>query len=168
MKPPYTFGYRNLLFGATPDDVWAVYRVQTTSYAGLGRSDKQDVLSSLASFAYGIESDFSLLRVGRPWSVAAYTMGVQATTDLRRLRREELDAHLDAQRAKLAERESQVPEVYVSVRLPRERGSLGTELHAFPPIAAARTAGRTIPRPPPARKSPSDPSRHRRRRVAGR
>lgn len=138
MKPPYTFGYRNLLFGATPDDVWAVYRVQMSSYAGLGRADKQAVLSSLASFAYGIEADFTLLRVGRPWSLNAYTMGVQATTDLRRMRREELDAHLDAQRAALSERQSQVPEVYISVRLPRERAQLGSDLRSLRPVAAVR------------------------------
>ena len=82
MKPPYTFGYRNLLFGASAEDVWAVYRIQTASYAGLGRADKLELLGALASFAYGIEADFSLLRVSRPWSVSTYTMGVQAITDV--------------------------------------------------------------------------------------
>ncbi len=136
MNAPYRFAYRNLLFGAGPDDVWAVYRVQTQAYAGLTRADKHDVLSSLASFAYGIEADFSLLRVGRPWSVDSYTLGVQATTDLRGVHREELDEYLAAQRDALRSRDSHVPEVYVSVRMPSERASL--DLKGVPSIAGAR------------------------------
>ena len=75
VRQPITFAHRNLVFGADLDDVWALYRLETRSYAGLTRSEKGELLSQLAAFAYTVEADFSLLRVTRPWSVAGYRAG---------------------------------------------------------------------------------------------
>lgn len=123
MKQPISFAYRNIVFGESVTDAWAVYRLQMTSYAGLTATAKGAVLARLASFAHGIGADFSLLRVARPWSVENYAIGVQTTTDVRHVRREPLDRYLVRQQRQLQARSAQTPEVYVSVRLPRERPS---------------------------------------------
>ena len=117
MRQPITFAHRNLVFGADVDDVWALYRVETRSYAGLTRSEKGELLSQLAAFAYTIEADFSLLRVTRSWSVEGYRAGVEATTDSRHAHRELLGGYLSSHAAALADRATQRPEVYVSIRL---------------------------------------------------
>ena len=43
MKPPLTFGWRNLVFGHSTADAWAVFRVQPQSYSGLSAADKVQV-----------------------------------------------------------------------------------------------------------------------------
>lgn len=118
MRQPITFIYRNLVFGgAGRDDVWAVYRLATRSYAGLSRSGKIELLSLISSFAYTVETDFSLLRVSRPWSVDRYMIAAEAATDVRHVERGLLASHLRAQRDQLSEHAVQMPEVYLSLRL---------------------------------------------------
>ncbi|HET6449046.1 MAG TPA: ATP-binding protein [Conexibacter sp.] len=117
MRPPITFVHGNLVFGEQLEDVWAVYRLETRSYAGMTNGQKRELLSQLAAFAYAIEADFTILRVTRPWSVEQYEAGVRATVDPRHVRDAELDAHLATHCQALASRRSHQPEVYVSVRL---------------------------------------------------
>ena len=81
MRQPITFAYRNLVFGSDRDDVWALYRIRTTSYDGLGDAAKKELLYDLASFAYAIETDFQLLRVTRQWSIDQYEHAASATLD---------------------------------------------------------------------------------------
>jgi hypothetical protein len=138
MRQPITFIYRNLVFGGSGrDDVWAVYRLGTHSYAGKTRAQKVELLSLIASFAYSIEADFSVLRVSRPWSVLRYALDAEAAADYRHVHREEFAAHLHAQRDRLADHAVQMPEVYLSVRLGGRR-SLGAEVAAVPAVAALR------------------------------
>ena len=80
MRQPLRFAYRNLVFARDVADAWALYRLATRSYDGLTRAEKRELLSELAAFAYGIEADFSVLRVTRPWSVDAYIAGAELTT----------------------------------------------------------------------------------------
>ena len=121
MKPPISFMYRNLVFGGSVDDVWAVYRLETRSYAGLTASGKRELLSLIGSCAYALEADFSLLRVSRPWSVDHYVEGVEATVDRRHVHRAALDAYLESQRQDLGARSAATPEVYLSVRMSASR-----------------------------------------------
>jgi hypothetical protein len=121
MRQPITFVYRNLVFCDGLDDVWAVYRLPMRSYAGLTTTGKRDVLSQLAALGYGLETDFSLLRVARPWDVRQYLMGVLTTSDVKHKRRQLLDAYLDRHREELGDRTAHTPEVYVSVRLAHAR-----------------------------------------------
>jgi hypothetical protein len=123
MKQPIRFVYANLVFGESLEDVWAVFRLSTRSYAGLTVSAKRELLSLIAGCAYSLEADFSILRVARPWSVDNYVMGVEASADLRHVHRDELSAYLRGQREELDLRSSHTPEVYLSVRLPGERTS---------------------------------------------
>jgi hypothetical protein len=117
VRQPITFMYRNLVFGAEPKDVWAVYRLPTQSYAGLTVAGKQEMLSLMATLAYGLEADFTLQRVARPWDVDNYMLAVEATTDARHVQREALTEYLGRQREALRSAESHLPEVYLSVRL---------------------------------------------------
>ncbi|MBS1882382.1 MAG: ATP-binding protein [Actinobacteria bacterium] len=120
MRAPISFAYRNLVFGEGPGDAWAVFRLPMQSYAGLSRSGKRELLAAVASMAFGLEADFTLLRVSRPWTVEDYERGVRSLVDRRHALREELDDYLATQRVLLGERGARVPEVYVSVRLPGE------------------------------------------------
>jgi AAA-like domain len=136
MRPPITFMYRNIVFGSSVDDAWAVYRLQMRSYAGLTSSGKRELLSLIGSCAYALEADFSLLRVSRPWSVEHYVAGVEAVVDHRHAHREQLDDYLDAQRDDLGWRAAATAEVYLSVRL----GSTARRSPFVPFVAAAKRA----------------------------
>jgi hypothetical protein len=139
VRPPISFVYRNLVFGDHVDDVWAVYRVATRSYAGLTRADKREHLALLASFASAIECDFTLLRVARPWSLDQYLAGVEAVSDPRHVRRQLMDEQLQAQREWLGDRVSNRPEVYVCVRIGKPE-SMVAELARVPGVQALRRA----------------------------
>ena len=117
MKQPIRFIYRNLVFGSSWDDCWAVYRLSTYSYAGLTKAGKRELFSLISAFAYTLEADFTLLRVARPWSLTEYAAGVEATADERHVDRQALGEYLDMQRELLDARGSQTPEIYVSVRI---------------------------------------------------
>jgi AAA domain-containing protein len=123
MRQPLTFAYRNLVFGRGADDVWALYRLGTVSYDGLPDAQKRELLYDLASFAYGLEADFQLLRVTRQWSVDEYLRSAALTLDGRHGDREQWKAHLGEHREQLAGREIAEPEVYLSVQLGRAANS---------------------------------------------
>lgn len=134
MNAPISFIYRNVVFGSRSDDAWAVYRLATRSYAGLTTSAKIEMLSLLASLAYGLEADFTLLRVARPWTIDGYVAGVRSAVDPRHVRAEALDAYLDGQRSALGRRQSHTPEVYVSVPLGGRRTGERRRLAALPGV----------------------------------
>jgi hypothetical protein len=138
VRQPITFAYGNLVFGEGPGDAWAVYRLHTRSYAGLTRSAKRELLSTVASLVYALEADFSLLRVARPWSVDTYAHGVETTIDPRNVRREALDQYLARQEEGLGERGSHTPEVYLSVKLPNLKRSLASDLGGISSIEPLR------------------------------
>jgi hypothetical protein len=117
MRQPIAFIYRNLVFRHRLEDVWAVYRLATRSYAGLPAAGKREVLSELAALAYALEADFSLLRVARPWDIETYVRGVLAGCDVRHARGQLLEEYLARHRQSLGDRASHTPEVYLSVRL---------------------------------------------------
>lgn len=117
MRSPLRFVYRNLLFATKLDDVWALYRLAVRSYDGLPAADKRELLAELASFAYGIEADFQLLRVARPWSADAYARAADLTLDSRHGHAAEFRSYVENHRAALAGRQTAQPEVYLSIRL---------------------------------------------------
>ena len=120
MRQPLSFAQRNLVFGRDMDDAWALYRLETVSYAGKTRAEKRELLSQIAALAYTIESDFTLLRVARPWSVKRYRAGCEASSS-RHAHRELLARYLDVHERALSGAGAQRPEVYLSVCLSGER-----------------------------------------------
>jgi hypothetical protein len=131
MKAPLTFARGNLLFGSGPDDAWALYRVATTAYAGLGLAAKRDVLGAIAGFAFSVEADFQLLRVTRPWSPQSYREAARAGADLRHSDGERLDAYLAQHEAYLDGRRACRPELFVAVALQRATANSGHGLRGW-------------------------------------
>ena len=123
MRQPITFTWGNVVFGRDVDDVWAVYRVTTQSYGGLTTAAKRELLA-LAGFAFSAETDFQLLRVTRPWSVASYIDAAVSTADTRFAHDDRLRDHLQRHEAELSARPVARVEVYLSVRLRSERSPL--------------------------------------------
>lgn len=138
LKQPITFIYRNVVFCDGVDDAWAVYRLPMQAYAGLSVADKRQLLSRLAALTRGLEADFSLLRVSRPWDVEHYVLGVLTATDVRHVQREPLNRYLGAQRDELSGRSSHVPELYLSVRLEGGRTLSPRTFRSLPPLRALR------------------------------
>lgn len=124
MKRPLSFAWGNLVFGSDLDDVWALYRVATESYAGLSTAAKRDLLAAVAGFAFSIAADFQLLRVSRPWSADAYRSASRDLADPRFAHIETLDAYLEVHQENLADRRVARPEVFVAVALPRVDAAL--------------------------------------------
>jgi len=122
VRQPLRFAYANLVFASDPKDAWALYRIATRSYDGLTRAEKRELLSELAAFAYGIEADFSLLRVTRPWSADAYAAAAELTLDGRHGQPELWRGYLESHRHLLAGREAANPEVYLAIRINRPAG----------------------------------------------
>lgn len=121
MKPPIIGAHRNIVFGAGGvDDAWGLYRLAMHSYDGKTRREKKELLFELARFAYGIEADFTVLRVMRPWSAEEYVLSAQETLDGRYGHPELWRAYLERDREMLAGRRIARPEVYLSIRLDRK------------------------------------------------
>lgn len=128
ISAPITFAYRNLVFGRDVKDAWALYRVQTASYDGLGIAAKKDLLGVLAAFAYQADADFQLLRVTKKWSIDDYHADSLALVDPRYGHREVWDDYLAAHRAGLGSRATARPEVYLAVRLAAADPPIGRQL----------------------------------------
>ena len=111
------------------------------SYTGLSAAARQDLVAGVTALAHAAGSDFSLLRVARPWSVQRYAMGVQAAMDICHGARDALGAYLRRQEETLRRREAHTPEIYLAVSLPSgprrllalaDRGTISTRgLHAL-------------------------------------
>lgn len=117
MRPPIRFAHRNLVFGETARDAYAVYRLELESYGGLTNAQKIDLLATVAAFAYGLGADFSLLRVSRTWAVDEYVARAQAGLDRRHGDERRWQQYLESHREALARRGIARPELYISVRL---------------------------------------------------
>ncbi|MFL5844340.1 MAG: ATP-binding protein [Solirubrobacteraceae bacterium] len=122
MRQPLSFAWGNLVWGTSLDDAWALYRVETQSYAGLSSAAKRDLLTAVAGFAFAVGTDFQLLRVSRPWSVAGYREQVENQADRRWAHPAALGRYLDLHHRHLGDRRVARPEVYVAVRLPAVGG----------------------------------------------
>ena len=139
MRAPVRFATGNLIFGRDADDVWALYRIDLTSYEGLTVAQKKQLLSDVASFAYGIGADFSLLRVTRAWSPQEYARFASIAHDPLRGHPERWQRYLDGQLDRLSAEGPSRAEVFLSVRLAAPAQS--------PLDAAAATAGRWLSSP---------------------
>lgn len=123
MRAPLRFATANLLFPRSLDEAWALYRLDTVSYEGLTDTDKLALLSTIASFAYRVNADFSIYRVSRAWSPADYEQRALALLDPRHGDAAGWAAHLAGHRRALSRRAIVRPEVYLAVRLPGHRAA---------------------------------------------
>ena len=77
MKPPISFVYGNLIFGASLDDVWAAFSVPTSSYEWLSEEVKRTRLLALIAALEAIEADVQIVRVGRAWDLGGYLRDIE-------------------------------------------------------------------------------------------
>jgi hypothetical protein len=80
LRSPISFVYGNLVFGSTPDDVWAAFSVPTASYEWLSDEAKRARLLSLLGALEAIEADVQILRVGHRWDLDGYLERMEAGT----------------------------------------------------------------------------------------
>jgi hypothetical protein len=128
VRRPLSFAYRNLVFGETLDDAWALYRLHTTSYEGRSAAGKRELLELHAACAYTLEADFSLLRVSRSWSIDDYLGGAEALSDPEHRHAVEWRRYLELHERVLSERATWRPEVYMAVRLAPPDGPPAAQL----------------------------------------
>jgi hypothetical protein len=116
-KQLYTHMVNNVVFGASLNDAWAVYKLRNSSYPGLTVDRKIDLKDHLEGFAYRVSADFQLLRVSREWSVAEYLAGALRTMDPRRGHSQLWQEYLEQHRHVLDGNNTARPESYLAVRL---------------------------------------------------
>jgi hypothetical protein len=116
------FGWRNLIFGPGGTEAWSVYRI---------RMDTAERVPALHSpwvrteeLFERIETDFSLLRVARAWSLEDYAMGFEAVADVRHANRDVLSSYVQAQSAAIDGLAAQTIDVFLCVRLARPPSGL--------------------------------------------
>lgn len=130
MRPPLAFAWRNVLFGAGLDDPWALFRLETETYAGLPTRGKVEALSRLAALATTVEADFQVLRVARSWSVGDYAEA--ALSQAGDAARPRLDDLLESHRDAFSDDTVTRPEVFVAVSLRAVRpGGLALRMGAL-------------------------------------
>jgi hypothetical protein len=132
VRAPLTFAWRNLVFGSSVDDAWALFRVHTRSYPGLPAIEKLQVLGALAGFATAVERDFQLLRVTRAWSTDDYLEAARAGLDTEHADHDRFEGLLSAHAAVLGDDAPARPELFLAVRLAEDGDGIGAS------IAAAR------------------------------
>jgi AAA-like domain len=72
LKAPIRFVYGNCVFGASLEDGWAAFAVQTRSYQWLPEQGKRTRLVELVGALQAVEADLQILRVGRAWGRERY------------------------------------------------------------------------------------------------
>ncbi|MTD44872.1 hypothetical protein GKE82_11360 [Conexibacter sp. W3-3-2] len=121
MKAPAVFATGNLVFPRRLNDVWALYRLELTSYDGLTTTEKIALLGALARLIHALKTDITLHRVTRAWSAAEYEQRAIGQLDSRHGHPDEWAAHLAAHRDLLEHRQILRPEVWLAARLPSPR-----------------------------------------------
>jgi AAA-like domain len=72
LRPPISFVYGNLVFGASADDVWAAFSIPCASYEWLSGEAKRARMLALMGALEALEADVQILRVGRRWNLQGY------------------------------------------------------------------------------------------------
>jgi AAA-like domain len=122
MRRPLTFAWRNVVFARDVRDPWGLYRLHVTSYPGLPRSGKVELLSRLAAYAAASEADFQILRLSRGWSGTDYAEAARATLDSEHGQTAWLDHLVDQHLGAIESDGFRRPEVFLSVRLANQEG----------------------------------------------
>jgi hypothetical protein len=79
LKAPISFVYGNLVFGATPGDVWAAFSIPCASYEWLSGEAKRARMLALVGALEALEADVQILRVGRRWDLPGYLGELEQT-----------------------------------------------------------------------------------------
>jgi hypothetical protein len=74
LRGPIAFIYGNCVFAEDPDDAWAAFAVELSSYAWLSEEAKRAPFLALIGALEAIEADVQILRVSRSWPLDRYTV----------------------------------------------------------------------------------------------
>jgi hypothetical protein len=72
VRPPISFVYGNLVFGASLDDIWAAFAVSSASYEWLPQESKCSRMLALLAALQTLEADVQIVRVARCWDLQRY------------------------------------------------------------------------------------------------
>lgn len=127
MRPPISFTYGNIVFGAGRRDAWACFRVETHGFDGLSRERKIGVFESLRANVVDLRGDFQIVRMSTPWDRERWEREMRAGcdpahADLTEQRLEETAAHLGGRIGHAVSR------VFVAVRLAEPRKDVSAQL----------------------------------------
>jgi hypothetical protein len=76
VAPPLEYAYGNCLFRQGLTDAWALFALESHSYESLSVEAKREAFGRLLCALEGLEADFQLLRVTRPWDLDRYVHDV--------------------------------------------------------------------------------------------
>ena len=76
MRAPIAFIYGNCVFADGPDDPWAAFAVEVSTYAWLSEEGKRAPFLALIGALEAIEADVQIVRVSRRWPLDRYTSEV--------------------------------------------------------------------------------------------
>ncbi|MEA2201616.1 MAG: hypothetical protein QOI89_2212 [Solirubrobacteraceae bacterium] len=122
MRGPIAFIYGNCLFAEDPDDAWAAFAVEVSSYAWLSEEAKRAPFLALIGALEAIEADVQILRVSRSWPLDRYTVEVgeggpgtaaPSATEHTRARTRYLEEHV----RRLTDMSATQPAVFILVSL---------------------------------------------------
>ncbi len=126
MRAPIEFVYGNCVFATSMQDRWAVFAVETSTYAWLSEEAKRSRLLSLMGALEALKADVQILRVGRRWPVERYAHemssgAVSAGSDSElsdRIR----DGYVEEHRRRLEDLDAAAPVVFLvaSLREPEQ------------------------------------------------
>ena len=119
MRAPIAFTYGNCVFASGPEDCWAAFAVELTSYAWLDLDAKRARFLSLVGALESIEADIQILRVSGSSEMKRFggdfETGGHRGEDSHR--GEARDAYLEAQRRRLEMLPAADPRLFILVSL---------------------------------------------------
>jgi hypothetical protein len=144
---PLRYARRNVLIGPGGEAA-ALYRAETVSYPFLPTAQKWALAHRLERAAHLAGADFSLWRVTRSYPAGRYAQELAELADPCHADRAAWQRYLEGHRARLAELDSHVAEVYLAVSLTESRQG-GGALRGFGRARrrAEELAGVAAPRP---------------------
>ncbi len=113
---PLRYARRNVLLGPGGEAA-ALYRAEPVSYPFLPVGEKWALLHRLERFGHLVGADFSVWRVQRSYPAECYVAELEGAADAGHADAEGWRRFLEGHAARLAELDSHLPEIYVSVSL---------------------------------------------------
>jgi hypothetical protein len=124
---PLRYARRNLLIGPGGEAA-ALYRANPVAYPFLAVAEKWALLHRLERFGHLVGADFSIWRVQRAYPAERYAADLASAADERYAEGDAWRRYLEGHRARLAELDSHLPEIYLAVSL---RDPLKGHIHAL-------------------------------------
>jgi AAA-like domain len=145
VRPPISFLYGNLVFGATLDDAWAAFSLPSSSYEWLSEEAKRARLLTLMGALEAMEADLQILRVGRRWDLGGYLRDLEGAETGSHVRANQRYAREHAERLRALDASQPSVLFLVSLRDPeRDVASYVSQAAEQHPREWLRSIGRVL------------------------